>query len=81
MKAAETFPASTPIIEVISNHSPIQMRVPVDAVKGGFYNDLYALQGRHGTFWTGAAWAPDDSSLLWAFTEGILPLVVAALAS
>ena len=81
MEAAGTFPASTPIIEVISNHSPIQMRVPADAVKGGFYNDLYALQGRHGTFWTGAAWAPDDSSLLWAFTEGILSLVVAALAS
>ncbi|KAH8797510.1 hypothetical protein F5882DRAFT_395906 [Hyaloscypha sp. PMI_1271] len=55
------------------------MRVPADSIKKGFYSDLYALQGRHGTFWTGAAWAPDDSSLLWEFTEGILPLVVKAL--
>jgi hypothetical protein len=77
---AGTFPASTPLIEVLSNHSPIQMRVSVDAIEDGFYKDLYALQGLHGTFWTGAAWAPDDSSLLWAFTEGILPLIIAALA-
>jgi hypothetical protein len=77
---AGTFPASTPTIEVLSDHSPIQMRVPADSIANGFYKDLYALQGRHGTFWTGAAWAPDDSSLLWGFTEGVLPAIVAALA-
>jgi hypothetical protein len=80
MDTAGTFPASTPLIEVLSNHSPTQMRVSADAIKNGFYKDLYALQGLRGTFWTGAAWAQDDSSLLWAFTEGILPLVNAALA-
>ncbi len=77
---AGTFPASAPTIEVLSSHSPIQLRVPAQAVAKGFYRDLYALQGRHGTFWTGAAWAPDDSSLLWAFTEGVLPEIIAALA-
>jgi hypothetical protein len=79
MSAAGTVPASVPSVEVLSNHSPIQMRVSVDAIEKGFYRDLYALQGRQGTFWTGAAWAPDDSSLLWAFTEGVLPLIVDAL--
>lgn len=79
MSTAGTFPASASSIEVLSNHSPIQMRVSADAFKNGFYKDLYGLQGRHGTFWTGAAWAPDDSSLLWAFTEGVLPLIIAAL--
>ena len=80
METAGTFAASTPLIEVLSDHSPTQMRVSVDAIENGFYKDLYALQGLNGTFWTGAAWAPDDSSLLWAFTEGVLPLVIAALA-
>jgi hypothetical protein len=80
LATAGTFPASTPSIEVLSNHSPIQMRVSVDAIEKGFYKHLYALQGRHGTFWTGAAWAPDDSSLLWAFTEGVLSLIITALA-
>jgi len=79
LSTAGTFPASTSSVEVLSNHSPIQMRVPADAIKNGFYKDLYGLQGRQGTFWTGAAWAPDDSSLLWAFTEGVLPLITAAL--
>jgi hypothetical protein len=78
-QSSGTFPASAATIEVINNHTPIQMRVPVDSISKGFYSDLYALQGRHGTYWTGAAWAPDDSSLLWAFTEGILPLVIKAL--
>lgn len=79
MGEAGTFPASTPSIEALSNHTPTQMRVSVEAIENGFYNDLYALQGRNGTFWTGAAWAPDDSALLWAFTERVLPQVVATL--
>ncbi|KAE9372618.1 FAD/NAD(P)-binding domain-containing protein [Stipitochalara longipes BDJ] len=66
-------------IVAINNHTPIQMRVPAEAVSEGFYADLYALQGMHGTYWTGAAWAPDDSSLLWEFTEGILSVLVKAL--
>jgi hypothetical protein len=59
MSATGTVPASVPEIEVLSNHSPIQMRVSAEAIGKGFYRDLYALQGRHGTFCTGAAWAPD----------------------
>jgi len=74
-----SFPAGAATIEVINNHTPIQMRVPAESISKGFYADLYALQGRHGTYWAGAAWAPDDSSLLWEFTEGILPLVIKAL--
>jgi hypothetical protein len=79
MQSSGTFPASAATIEVINNHTPIQMRVTADSIAKGFYSDLYALQGRYGTYWTGAAWAPDDSSLLWAFTDTILPLVIKAL--
>jgi hypothetical protein len=73
------FPAGAATIEAINNHTPIQMRVPAESISKGFYADLYALQGRHGTYWTGAAWAQDDSSLLWQFTEGILPLIIKAM--
>ena len=79
MQAAGTIPASAPTIEALKNHTPTIMRVSADAIKNRFYSDLNALQGQHGTFWTGAAWAPDDSSLLWAFTEGILTSLVEAL--
>jgi hypothetical protein len=69
LQSSGTVPASVPTIEVISNHTLIQLRVTADSINKGFNLDLYALQGRHGAFWTGAAWAPDDSSLLWAFTQ------------
>ena len=79
MQAAGTIPASVSTIEALKNHTPTIMRVSADAIKNGFYSDLNALQGVHGTFWTGAAWAPDDSALLWAFTEGILTKLLEAL--
>jgi hypothetical protein len=78
-KSGLVSPCSLASIVAINNHTPIQMRVPAASISGGFYADLYALQGRHGTYWTGAAWAPDDSALLWEFTEGILPLLAKAL--
>jgi hypothetical protein len=80
MATAGTFSASTPSIEVISSHTPTQLRVSVESIENGFYNDLYDLQGQQGTFWTGAAWAPDDSSLLWAYTEEfVFPELLGAL--
>jgi len=79
MQDAGTLPTSAPTIEALKNHTPTILRVSADAIKNGFYSDLNALQGQHGTFWTGAAWAPDDSALLWAFTEGILTRLVEAL--
>ncbi|KAF2851330.1 amine oxidase-like protein [Plenodomus tracheiphilus IPT5] len=50
-------------------HKNLQLKVDPKAIAGGFYADLYALQGNSSTFWTGNAWASDYSPLLWAFTE------------
>jgi len=56
----------------------LQLHVSAEAVKAGFYKDLYALQGQYGTYWTGNAWASDYSPLLWAFTETrVLPGLLA----
>ncbi|WYZ42362.1 hypothetical protein EsH8_VI_000061 [Colletotrichum jinshuiense] len=57
-------------------HTDLQLHVSPEAIKAGFYRDLYALQGKRSTYYTGNAWCSDYSPLLWAFTEKrVLPLL------
>jgi hypothetical protein len=70
-----------PTIEIISNHSPTGLRFKPEAIQKKIYEDMYNLQGQKSTFYTGLAWAPDDSSLLWRYTDlTVLPALVASLA-
>ncbi|KAM6524428.1 hypothetical protein FSOLCH5_005030 [Fusarium solani] len=63
-----------------AKHAPLQLAVSAKELVCGFYKELYALQGRKSTWYTGAAWAPDYTSILWVFTEEtILPGVIAGL--
>lgn len=62
---------------VFSSHTPYGLTVNADAIRRGFYSKLYALQGQRNTFWTGAAFNAHDSSMLWVFTEGVLPAIAA----
>src|SRR5579859_4550674 len=55
LKTAGTFNTTTPEFVYFSSHSPFLMTVPADAIKNGFYKDLYGLQGYRRTFYTGAA--------------------------
>jgi len=32
------------------------MKVDREDIEGGFYERMYGLQGKRGTWWTGAAW-------------------------
>jgi hypothetical protein len=66
-----------PYFAIFSSHTPYELRVPAKAIKNGFYKELYGLQGQRRTYYTGAAFDAKDSSLLWQFTEALLPLVVA----
>lgn len=50
-------------------HDHLGLHVAPDALRAGFYKDLYALQGRRCTYYTGSAWASDYSPILWAYTE------------
>ncbi|KAJ7850083.1 hypothetical protein B0H13DRAFT_2087591 [Mycena leptocephala] len=62
------------------NHAPFLLTVPVEAVRKGFYRRLNALQGVKNTWWTGAAWQTQDSSLIWNFTEAVvLPRLLESL--
>ncbi|RPB20179.1 putative FAD dependent oxidoreductase [Terfezia boudieri ATCC MYA-4762] len=62
-----------------SDHSPFEMKVDRADIEGGFYERMYGLQGKRGTWWTGAAWLTQDSTLLWRFTEGVLARLVKEL--
>lgn len=77
---AGTLPTKHVDFEAFSDHSPLQLRVSTDELKAGFFKKLYVLQGRRSTFFTGAAWASDLTSILWLFTEtGILPQILATI--
>ncbi|EOD45632.1 putative amine flavin-containing superfamily protein [Neofusicoccum parvum UCRNP2] len=69
----------SPAFVAFSDHGPFEMVVGADAVAGGFYRRLGALQGYRGVWWTGAAWHTHDSSLLWRFTEGVVERLVERL--
>jgi hypothetical protein len=60
-----------------SSHAPFEMMVSPEEIAGGFYTRLNALQGHNRTYYTGAAFQTNDSSLIWAFTQGLLPQIAA----
>jgi hypothetical protein len=52
--------------------NPFACMVDSEAIEGGFYRDLYGLQGYRNTWWTGSAFHTHDSSALWEFKEGVI---------
>ncbi len=61
-----------------SRHTPFELTVSTKAIAGGFYKALSSLQGQSRTWYTGAAFHTQDSSLLWQFTEALLPNITAS---
>jgi hypothetical protein len=72
-------PNVTPQLQNFSNHSPFALQVSPEAIAAGFYHDINELQGQRNTFYTGATWETHDSSLIWNFTDTLLPRIVASL--
>lgn len=71
-----------PEIAEFNSHSPFEVTVSAEAVKNGFYRKANALQGHRNTYWTGAAWQAQDSSIIWNWTEHtLLPKMLADLRS
>jgi hypothetical protein len=58
-----------PKVIAYSSHSPFYLQVKSKAIKDGFYEKLYGLQGLQNTFWSGASFRAQDSSLIWRYTE------------
>lgn len=78
MYDAGTFPdTGGPELVMWGSHTPTTMSVSPDAVRGGFYRDLYALQGHRDTFYTGLSFCSDYSTLLWECTDQVVGKVIA----
>jgi hypothetical protein len=54
------------------DHTPFKLQVSTEDIAAGFYRDLYALQGVKSTYWSGATFQAQDSSMVWAYTESLL---------
>ncbi|CAM3790985.1 FAD-dependent oxidoreductase [Kibdelosporangium persicum] len=68
-------PATRPRFEMFSSHAPFLISVSARDIANGFYRRLNALQGHNSTFYSGAAFHTNDSTLLWRFTERLLPRI------
>ena len=77
LQAAGTVETSKPEFAVFSSHTPFQFTVSTGKIAEGFYGKLNAIQGQRRLFFTGAAFEAEDSSLIWQFTEGLLPSILA----
>lgn len=62
-----------------ASHVPFNMMVSNEAIQEGFYEKLEALQGRKHTWFNGASVHTQDSSVLWRFTEELLPRIMEEL--
>lgn len=74
---AEKLP-DDPQFVAYNSHAPFELTVSADQIENGFYKDLYSLQGYRSTWYTGAAFHTQDSSMLWNITgEYVLPELLA----
>ncbi|SPQ23119.1 64793184-fce7-479e-9a80-41831babc28b [Thermothielavioides terrestris] len=81
MIEAGTLPQSNGSLSfsIFANHARMHARVTADQLRAGFIQDLYSLQGRHNTWYTGAAFSAGFSTVLWEFNKVLLPKVIAGL--
>ncbi|KAL4819965.1 hypothetical protein BDW67DRAFT_181675 [Aspergillus spinulosporus] len=63
-----------------SDFAPYQLRVSAEAIRNGFYDDMYGLQGHRNTWYTGTLFVT-GSSQVWNNTEVMLPEILAAVNS
>ena len=79
MEDAGTYDIAAPeLVEFASHGATVPKVAPAD-LKAGFFKKLYELQGRRSTYWTGLAWAPDYTPILWDFTEKLFPQIIECL--
>lgn len=61
-----------PSIVAFANHSPYDLHVSAQDLQAGFGNQLGQLQGRHSTWYSGAAWFGSSSPDIWNGTHGVV---------
>lgn len=67
-----------PNIKYWANHGEMHLHVDPSELKAGFIANLYALQGRRSTYFTGGAWTAQFSTILWEYNnQFVLPKLLA----
>ncbi|KAL7626109.1 hypothetical protein AAE478_002879 [Parahypoxylon ruwenzoriense] len=66
-----------PRLVAYNSHTPLHPTADADAIRGGVYRDMYALQGYRNTWYTGSLMVT-GSSQLWNITSQLLPNIIAA---
>ncbi|UQU68549.1 FAD-dependent oxidoreductase [Couchioplanes caeruleus] len=74
---AGTYPVRFEDLEVFSSHTPFELHVSPEAIAGGFYRRLNALQGHNDTYYSSAAVHSHNSTRIWAGAETLLPSIAA----
>jgi hypothetical protein len=76
----DKFQQTTPEFVQFKSHAPFYLQVSGAETKAGFYKKLYALQGQKNTFYSGASFRAQDSTLVWRFSEEVvLPKLLTGL--
>ncbi|KAJ5372766.1 hypothetical protein N7517_004772 [Penicillium concentricum] len=78
LQKAHNFTITTPKIIKFKSHTPFKLSVSAQAISDGFYRDLYALQGKRNTWYTGAALISHNGGVIWKFTQALLSRIVAS---
>lgn len=61
------------VFEAFVDHGPMHLRASVEDIAEGFIQDLYSLQGHRSTWYTGAGFSVQFTTILWAFNDVLLP--------
>ena len=80
--AGGTFEGATDdTCEILSfyDHNSILWRQSVEELHAGIVQEVYSLQGYRSTWYTGGLWSEDYTGNVWAFTEELLPRMLAAM--
>lgn len=74
---AGTHPVVFEDLEVFASHAPFELHVTPQAIAGGFYRRLNALQGHNHTYYSGAAFNSHNSTRIWNAAEVLLESIAA----
>jgi len=66
---------------VFMDHNSILWRQSAAELRAGIVQDIYSLQGRESTWYTGGLWSEDYTGNVWAFTDTVLPKLLASFKS
>ncbi|KAK4677429.1 hypothetical protein QC764_405410 [Podospora pseudoanserina] len=75
----QTSPAQGLTFHMFEPHGLVSAYVTKEKLEGGFIQRLNGLQGRRGTWYTGASWGVHLSTSLWIFTDTVLERLVGDL--